>query len=98
MTVPTIARLGDPNRHFWLTRSVGRAMNVSLGEAVLEGEMASEGYCDMVKRCRQCLHVSACESWLGTQAKDAKEAPEFCPNREIYNQLKAGRPRATQDY
>ncbi|GAA6189079.1 DUF6455 family protein [Litorivita sp. NS0012-18] len=97
MTAASIARLGDANRHFWLTRSVARAMNLSLGEAVIEGEMAAEGYCDMVNRCRQCLQVSACESWLGAQVEDARAAPQFCPNHEIYNQLKAGRSRTTKD-
>lgn len=90
MSVPTLARLGDPNRHFWLTRSVGRVMGLSLGQAVLDGRLSEQSYCGMVTRCRRCLQVDSCERWLGAQPVPPTSAPDFCPNSEIYNRLKQG--------
>ncbi len=36
--------LGDPARHFWLTRSVARTMGISLSEAMAVGHLSAPDY------------------------------------------------------
>lgn len=83
-----LATLGDPTRHFWMTRSVARAMGVSLGEAIARGHLTSDDYETMVTRCRTCQQVSRCEAWLGVQASLAETPPPGCLNADTYARAK----------
>ncbi|WP_319828444.1 DUF6455 family protein [Thalassovita sp.] len=80
--------LGDPARHFWLTRSVARSMGLSLSEAMAEGRLSAQSYAAMVTECRKCPFVSQCENWLAHSAAGASEAPENCVNATLLNALK----------
>ena len=79
--------LGDPTLHFWLTRSVARAMYLSLSEAMAQGHLSARDYADLVTRCRKCPHVDTCESWLAARAEGAGCAPDHCWNAEVLNAL-----------
>lgn len=70
--------LGDPARHFWMTRSVARAMGLNLSEAMMSGELAPDDYAEMVTCCRGCALVEACERWLGNQAGISAAPPPGC--------------------
>ncbi|MBU2963739.1 hypothetical protein KO516_23495 [Citreicella sp. C3M06] len=70
--------LGDPARHFWMTRSVARVMGLSLAEEMRCGRLEAEEYARMVTSCRGCPVVSSCESWLGRQTCIAASAPQGC--------------------
>lgn len=83
-----IERLGDPARHFWMTRSVARAMGVSLSEAMADGHLTKEDYAAMVTQCRRCALVAHCEIWLAGQTSLADLAPEGCLNGDLMNGLK----------
>ncbi|MGH1356180.1 MAG: DUF6455 family protein [Thalassovita sp.] len=80
--------LGDPARHFWLTRSVARSMGLNFSEALTEGRISPQGYAQLVTQCRKCPHVDQCESWLSQAGFGATEAPSHCPNAPILNGLK----------
>jgi hypothetical protein len=54
--------LGDPVRHFFLTRSVARVMGLNLSEAIQRGVLAPEDYAEMVADCSACALVSACRN------------------------------------
>ncbi|WP_235857827.1 DUF6455 family protein [Marimonas lutisalis] len=82
-----VIHLGSPELHFWLTRSVARAMGVNLSEAMARGELSADGYAALVTRCRQCPHVASCETWLATGAVQRCEALEVCANREVLERL-----------
>mgnify|MGYP000441467491 CR=1 FL=1 len=82
-----IAYLGDPTRHFWLTRSVARAIEVNLSEAMAQGLLSARGYAEMVTRCRRCPHVAECQSWLAENGGSATRAPAQCANRDTLNEL-----------
>ena len=86
--------LGDPNRAFWLTRSVARAIGVNLSQAMQEGALSAQGYGDMVTRCRMCPHAKACELWLAENGAGAERVPAHCANAEVLNELPARRRRA----
>jgi hypothetical protein len=92
----TIMYLGDPARHFWMTRSVARVMGVSLSTAMAEGRLSSDEYAKMVTRCRACQQVADCELWLATVRNGPAEiAPVGCANAADYAQAKGddGPPR-----
>jgi len=80
--------LGEVEKHFWLTRSVARCMNVSLSEAMAEGRLSADRYAELVTRCRASHCSSQCAIWLSEQQSEARTAPDFCANAHILNALK----------
>jgi len=82
-----VAYLGDPTLHFWLTRSVARAMHVNLSEALAQAALSAKTYGDMITRCRTCQNVEDCEMWLAKCGGAAKRAPSFCAHADILNDL-----------
>lgn len=83
-----VVPLGDPARHFWMTRSVARAMGVSLSEAMAEGSLSQKDYADLVTRCRSCHFVDECQDWLGHQCTRSAAAPECCQHAALFQHLK----------
>lgn len=83
----TLRYLGDPDRAFWLTRSVARAIGVNLSEAMHEGALSARDYAEMVTRCRKCPHAERCTEWLGVHGAGAERAPEGCANADLLNHL-----------
>ncbi|MCR9114024.1 MAG: DUF6455 family protein [Rhodobacteraceae bacterium] len=82
-----IMPLGDPNRHFWITRSIARAMDINLSDAMSTNRLTPSDYATMVTRCRMCPHVERCLKWLGESGGAAQAAPEFCANADWLNGL-----------
>lgn len=80
--------LGNPERHFFLTRSVARVMGVSLSDAIRDGSLAPETYAGMVTRCRGCALVSACEEWLAAQSTLSSAPPPGCWHTETLTNLR----------
>lgn len=80
--------LGDPARHFWMTRSVARVLGVSFSEAMASGHISQKEYADLVTRCRQCQFVDTCERWLAQQSTRAEVAPECCMHGDLFETLK----------
>jgi hypothetical protein len=72
--------LGDPARHFWLTRSVARTLGVNLSDAMAGGDLTAGDYAALVNRCRTCQCADKCELWLATQSARPSEPPAHCPN------------------
>ena len=83
-----ILHLGDPDRHFWLVRSVARVIGVSLGQAMVEGALEQEECRRMINRCRTCALVSACETWLADSGGHADAPPPGCVVSTDLNRLK----------
>lgn len=73
-----ILRLGDPDRHFWLVRSVARVMDLNLGAVVARGLLDRDGYRGLVNRCRTCDAVAGCASWLAGAAESGEASPTGC--------------------
>lgn len=80
--------LGDPARHFFMTRSVARVMGLNLNEAMKTGSLAPDTYAGMVTRCRGCALVTACESWLAKQTSLTPTPPPGCCNSTILTDLR----------
>ena len=81
--------LGDVEKHFWLTRSVARCMNVSLTEAMADGRLTPDRYAELVTRCRASNCSGQCAIWLSEQQSEAHAAPDFCANADLLNALKS---------
>jgi len=82
-----LGRLGDPNRAFWLTRSVARTVGVNLSDAMHEGTLTAADYAAMVTRCRMCSDPEGCELWLAMNGAGADFAPDDCLNADVINSL-----------
>ena len=85
-----IRYLGDPAKHFWLTRSVARTMGVNLSEAMAMGQLSATGYAEMVNICRKCPSARLCEEWLGCSRTGPAAAPAHCANAAVLQRLAAG--------
>jgi hypothetical protein len=70
--------LGDPDRHFWLARSVARLMQIDFHAAIIHGDLDRETYRGLINRCRTCRRVTACEAWLALSCGRADAPPEGC--------------------
>jgi len=79
--------LGDPEVHFWLTRSAARAMGVNLSKALAAGQLSAQDYSRMVIACRKCRHVAGCQRWLATEAVPRCATYEACANRQVLERL-----------
>ena len=84
----TSISLGTIERHFWLTRSVARVMDINLSECMADGRLDETGYATMITRCRAGGCHAMCESWLATQTDRPARAPEHCANAEVLNRLR----------
>lgn len=82
-----LRHLGDPNRAFWLTRSVARTVGLNLSEAMCRGDLAPDEYAAMVTRCRMCAHAETCEQWLAQNGAGADRVPDHCANARTLNGL-----------
>ncbi|MFZ7091800.1 DUF6455 family protein [Primorskyibacter sp. 2E233] len=82
--------LGDPARHFFMTRSVARVMGLSLTEELQTGHLAPETYAAMVTRCRGCALIEACEEWLSSQTQLSAAPPPGCCNGVELAKLRKG--------
>ena len=81
-------KLGEIERHFWLTRSVARTLGVSLTRAMAEGRLTPAAYGEMISRCRAAGCDRLCEAWLARQTGAAKVAPGFCAHADLLNGLR----------
>ena len=70
--------LGDPDRHFWLARSVARLMQIDFHAAITHGDLDRAAYRGLINRCRTCRRVAACEGWLAGSCGQADAPPEGC--------------------
>lgn len=82
-----VYRLGDPDRHFWLTRASARVLGVNLSQALARGVLSMQDYSGMVTACRKCALVEHCQSWLATEAMPRREVYSDCANKPILDRL-----------
>lgn len=80
-------RLGDPDLHFFLTRSVARAMGISLGDALRQGDLRPADYAAMVTCCRACPLVHQCQTWLAESQSRRDTPPAGCSNASAFSAL-----------
>lgn len=81
-------RLGNAERHFWLTRSVARVMGLNLSEAMHENRLSVQEYGEMVTRCRTCGAAEDCELWLATRTGPNATGPTACLNAQLLQSLR----------
>lgn len=79
--------LGDPQLHFWLTRSVAKVMGVSLSQAMSNDQLSANEYAELVSECRACRRVESCKAWLAEQLDIKPVAPPGCANSRSLEML-----------
>ncbi|MCT4556752.1 MAG: DUF6455 family protein [Pelagimonas sp.] len=79
--------LGDPARHFFMTRSVAKVMGLNLTEAIQAGDLDPTAYAGMVTACRGCALVEACEEWLSGCGGCSPTPPPGCCNAALLTRL-----------
>lgn len=88
--MPSLRDLGDPARHFFMTRGVARVMGLNLSDKLARGALTPEDYSAMVTRCRGCALIENCEEWLSAQMGSAAAPPPGCCNSDALMALKRG--------
>ena len=73
-----VVPLGDPDRHFWLARSVARLMQIDFHGAIMRGDLDCDAYRALINRCRTCRQVTACQLGLARSCGQADAPPEGC--------------------
>lgn len=82
-------------RHSALLQKMAYALDVDLGQALLDGRLAQFPYRDLVSRCAGCDGTQDCERWLDAHMAGAAEAPAYCRNRAVFAHLKGiAQPRS----
>ena len=81
-------RLGQIMTHLRLVLRMGQATETDIIAAHHNGDLSQEDWADMVRRCRGCEWAKRCPEWLDDHECIA-EAPETCPNRERFAEIKA---------
>ncbi|MEC3861264.1 DUF6455 family protein [Mesobacterium sp. TK19101] len=79
--------LGDPTRHFWITRSVARVMGLNLADEMASGRLSEKAYAQMITRCRGCPLTNQCTEWLASRTDLSRTAPDGCRNASELNRL-----------
>jgi hypothetical protein len=75
-------------RHSALLQKMAHALDVDLGQALLEGRLRRFPYDDLVARCSHCAQTEDCERWLDAHMAGSTEAPDYCRNRAVFEHLK----------
>ena len=65
-------------------------IGVNLSDAMAEGRLSEEDYCELVTRCRSGGCSERCEAWLACQNGLAEAATAHCANADALNRLRRG--------
>ena len=76
-------------RHSDLMNQMARKVGVSLGEAVVAGDLGPEALRGAVFRCTQCANVAECEAFLADSEVSAADVPDYCLNRWMISGLQS---------
>lgn len=84
-------RLGPLMTHLRLALRMGRTTGTDLQAAYKDGALPQEDWAEMVQSCRACSWGERCPEWLSSH-EHVDDAPETCPNRARFSELKAKYP------
>lgn len=66
---------------------MAKALGVNLEEAVSVKRIANFQRHNIANRCSDCTEKSACDTWLATNGAGVAEAPDYCPNKALLEEL-----------
>ncbi|WP_095588476.1 DUF6455 family protein [Actibacterium ureilyticum] len=93
MAEPALARPGDLDRHFWLSRGMARTLGIRFSDVMRDGRLSTHEFTDLVNTCRGCAMSDRCVGWMARAEAVGEPAPGFCEIRGILNRLGRNRPR-----
>ena len=77
-------------KHLRLVLRMGKATGVDIVSEHRSGRLSQDEWAGMVQSCRSCEWAGRCPAWLDENQSIA-EAPETCPNRARFAELRNGR-------
>lgn len=72
--------VGEADLNFWIVRGIARRMDVSVSDAMYDGQLSRAAFVCMVERCRVCRAASDC---LGSMAEATGPVPDCENTREL---------------
>lgn len=67
---------------------MAKALNVDLAQTVLDCNFDLLRRHDMAFKCSECPEKSACEDWLNAHREGTAEAPDYCLNKILLEELR----------
>jgi hypothetical protein len=67
---------------------MARAMGVSIGQAVRDGDLSAEASVRMACHCEACGEAATCRKILRAAGTEIAAPPAFCANRSILTWLR----------
>jgi len=65
---------------------MAQTLGVDFGARIARDHGVAEQYRNAVMRCASCTHEAECLNWMNGH-KDAKEAPKYCKNKDLLDNL-----------
>lgn len=81
--------------HLRLVLRMGKATGTDVTSAHRQGRLSQQDWARMVRSCQGCNWAERCPDWL-SDAQNAVCAPQTCPNRERFAELKVQQMQETQ--
>ncbi|NIY96262.1 hypothetical protein HC022_08370 [Salipiger sp. HF18] len=78
----------DFKRHAMLVDHMATTLGLDLEEQMMRGRLSLSQLEDAVLNCTGCTQPCACEQWLGAQAETAPDAPDYCRNAALFENLR----------
>lgn len=92
--------LGPEREHYWLALSMAQSTGLDMQAEIDKGTFSSEGWSDLVTRCRGCQWVEGCQRWLQSERQSdhlTADPPQQCPNAKVFETLRADPALIDQD-
>lgn len=75
-------------RHAGLVDDMATARGLDLEELTIAGALSLSELGDAVVRCTGCARPDDCAHWLSQQRETTSEAPAYCKNGFLFDELK----------
>ncbi len=68
---------------------MANTLNVDLAQAILNNKLEVFRHHDIAFKCGECLEKRACNAWLDAHPDGAQEAPDYCLNKVLLEELRS---------
>lgn len=76
-------------RHTKLVNHMADALGVDVDEKMMQGALTPDELDAAVLRCTACTSPEDCEHWLDTRDGPVEDAPDYCRNVQLFEDLRA---------
>lgn len=87
MSQPSVRKLGDERRHYWLALGMAESSGADLQRALEAGRITHADWANVVERCRGCGWSEGCDCWLKARDPGSAPVPQACPNVAFFEKV-----------